>query len=154
MAFSEGDTAEGNRYIKKWTSIRKGQSWSDADIISGLPWIFDMAGMPEKEEYWLRQALSMEPENAAKMNSLAYFLIDKDQNIGEGIDLVNKALELSPDDYSALSVKGWGLYKQGKYNEALDLLQKSWDMRMQNARYDHRAFLHLQAAKKAVGGQR
>lgn len=152
MAFSEGDTAEGNRYIKKWTSIRKGQSWSDTDIISGLPWIFDMAGMPEKEEYWLRQALSMEPENAAKMNSLAYFLIDKDQNIGEGIDLVNKALELSPDDYSALSVKGWGLYKQGKYNEALDLLQKSWDMRMQNERYDHRAFLHLQAAKKAVAG--
>jgi len=154
LAFSEGDTAEGNRYIKKWTSIRKGQSWSDADIISGLPWIFDMAGMREKEEYCLRQALSMEPENTAKMNSLAYFLIDEDQNIEEGIDLVNKALELSPDDYSALSVKGWGLYKQGKYNEALDLLQKSWDMRMQNARYDHRAFLHLEAAKKAVGGQR
>ena len=154
MAFSEGDTAEGNRYIKKWTSIRKGQSWSDTDIISGLPWIFDMAEMPEKEEYWLRKALSMEPENAAKMISLAYFLIDKDQNIGEGIDLINKALELSPDDYSALSVKGWGLYKQGKYNVALDLLQKSWDMRMQNARYDHRAFLHLQAAKKSVAGQR
>ncbi len=154
MAFSEGDTAEGNRYIKKWTSIRKGQSWSDADIISGLPWIFDMAGMPEKEEYFLRQALSMEPENTAKMNSLAYFLIDKDQSIEEGIDLVNKALELSPDDYSALSVKGWGLYKQGKFKEALDLLQKSWDMRMQNARYDHRAFLHLEAAKKAVVSQR
>ena len=154
LAFSEGDTAEGNRYIKKWTSIRKGQSWSDADIISGLPWIFDMAGMPEEEEYYLRQALSMEPENTAKMNSLAYFLIDKDQNIEEGIDLVNKALELSPDNYSALSVKGWGLYKQGKYNEALDLLQKSWDMRMQNARYDHRAFLHLEVAKKAAMGQR
>jgi hypothetical protein len=46
-----------------------------------------MAGMPEKEEYFLRQALSMEPENTAKMNSLAYFLIDKDQSIEEGIDL-------------------------------------------------------------------
>ncbi len=46
VAFSEGDTAEANWYIKKWTLIRKEQSWSDADIISALPWIYEMAGMP------------------------------------------------------------------------------------------------------------
>lgn len=154
VSFSEGDTAEGNRYIKKWISIRKEQSWSDADIISGLPWIYDMAGMSDKEEDYLRQALIMESENEAKINSLAYFLIDKDRNIEEGINLVNKTLELSPDNYDALSVKGWGLYKQGKYKEALDVLQKSWDLRMQNAIYNHRAYLHLEAAKKAVANLR
>jgi tetratricopeptide (TPR) repeat protein len=154
MAFSLGDTSEANRDIKKWTMIRKEQSWSDADIISGLSWIYDMAGMPDKEEDCLRQVLSLEPENAAKMNSLAYFLIDKDRNIDEGIELVNKSLELNPDSYSALSVKGWGLYKQGKYQEALEILQKSWDLRIKNAIYDHSAFLHLEAAKKAVASQK
>ncbi|MCJ7446512.1 MAG: hypothetical protein MUO72_02345 [Bacteroidales bacterium] len=28
-----------------------------------------------------------------------------------------------------LDCKGWGLYKQGKNEEALDMLQKSWDLR-------------------------
>jgi hypothetical protein len=53
-----------------------------------------------------------------------------------------------------LHTKGWGLYKQGKYQEALEILQKSWDLRMKNAIYDHEAFLHLEAAKKAVAGQK
>jgi tetratricopeptide (TPR) repeat protein len=152
MAFSEGDTVEANRYIEKWTMIRKKQSWTDADIVSAMPWIYDMAGMLDKEEFYLRQALLLEPENTAKINSLAYFLIDKDRNIDEGMELVDKALELRPDSYGVLSLKGWGLYQQGKYKEALELLQKSWDMRMQKSIYNHTAFLHLEAAKKAVAG--
>jgi hypothetical protein len=60
----------------------------------------------------------------------------------------------NPDNYSYLHCKGWGLYKQGKYQEALDILQRSWDLRREKARYNHEAFLHLEAAKKAVAGQK
>jgi tetratricopeptide (TPR) repeat protein len=85
------------------------------------------------------------------LNDLAYFLIDKDQNIPEGMELVDKALKLSPDSYYMLHTKGWGLYKQGKYQEAFDILQKSWDLRRQYAIYNHEAFLHLEAAKNVAG---
>ena len=88
------------------------------------------------------------------MNALAYFLIDKGRNVNEGLELINKTLSLSPDQYEYLDTKGWGLFKQGKYQEALVILQKSWDLRMQNAVYDHEAFLHLEAAKKAITGVR
>ena len=64
---------------------------------------------------------------------------------------LKKHLALSPQDYKYLHTKGWGLYKQGKYQEALELLQKSWDLR---PIYRHRIFLHLEAAKKAVAGQK
>ena len=84
------------------------------------------------------------------MNDLAYLLIDSERDIAEGMDLADRALELKPDNYSFLHTKGWGLYKQGKYREALNVLQKSWELRRQNAVYDHSAFLHLEAAKKAV----
>jgi hypothetical protein len=50
-----------------------------------------------------------------------------------------------------LDTKGWGLYKRGRYKEALEFLQKSWDS---NPFYSHEAFLHLEAAKKAVAGQK
>ena len=32
-------------------------------------------------------------------------------------------------------------------------MQKSWDLRMQNARYNHDAFLHLEEVKKAAARQ-
>jgi hypothetical protein len=41
---------------------------------------------------------------------------------------------------------------QGKYKEALEILQKSWDLRREYAFYSHEAFLHLEEAKKAVAG--
>jgi len=154
VSFSEGDTVEANRYIKKWTSIRKEQSWSDADIIYVMAWIYEMAGMLDKAEDCLRKALSLEPENSVRINKLAYFLIEKDRNINEGLELVEKVLAINPNSIGGMQVKGWGLYKQGKYKVALDLLQKSWDLRMRNAIYNHEVFLHLEAAKKAVAGQK
>ena len=90
----------------------------------------------------------------SRKNTLAYFLIDKDRNIIEGLELVDDALKQSPDNYNYLHTKGWGLFKQGKYQEAKDILQKSWDLRRGKAVYNHEAFLHLEAAKKAVAGQK
>jgi tetratricopeptide (TPR) repeat protein len=80
-------------------------------------------------------------------------LIDKDLNLNEGLELVDKALLLSPNNYDYLDTKGLGLYKQGKYKEALEILQESWDLRMRNAIYNHTAYLHLEAARKAVASQ-
>ena len=113
-----------------------------------------------RQIFWIKQrniyrkALSVEPENPVKMNNLAYFLIDKDRNIKEGLELADKALGINPDNYVVLDSKGWGLYKQGKYQEALEILQKSWDIRREKAIYNHEAFLHLEAAKKAVANQK
>jgi len=154
LSLTEGDTGLANRYIKKVASYYKEQSWSDAQIASYLAYIYDMAGIPDKVEEYLRQALSLEPENPSRMRGLANFLIDRDRNIDEGLDLVEKALKLQPDGHNLLHNKGWGLYKLGKYQEALDLLKKSWDLRMKNAIYDHTAYLHLEEAKKAVAKQK
>jgi tetratricopeptide (TPR) repeat protein len=149
---TEGDTIAANDYIKKFISLSKERSVSEADIKANIAGIYSLAGIPARAEEYYRQALSLEPENPDRMNALGYFLIDKDRNINEGLELVGKALKLSPVSYYMLDTKGWGLYKQGKYQEALDILQKSWDIRTKNAIYNHEAFLHLEAAKKAVAG--
>jgi tetratricopeptide (TPR) repeat protein len=112
-----------------------------------------MAGMPEKTEQCLRKSLSLEPDNPARMSNLANYLIDRDRNIEEGMRLVERALEITPDNYNFLHNKGWGLYKQGRYPEAVEILQKSWDLRMQSSVYNHKAFQHLEKAKAAAAGQ-
>jgi len=152
LALSEGKQKEVDNYVSKYKSIRKENSASEAEIVTNLAGIYSEANIPDKTEKYYREALSLEPDSAERLNNLAYFLIDKDQNTTEGLQLVEAALKLSSDDYNYLHTKGWGLFKQGKYQEALDILQKSWDLRRQYAIYDHEAYLHLEAAKKAVAG--
>jgi len=154
MALIEGDTVTGNEYIQKYISLSKEKSVSEANIAASLASIFTEFDLLDMAEKYYRQALSLDPENPGRLNSLAYFLIDKERNINEGIILIDTALNLRPDNYNYLNTKGWGLYKQGKKQEALDVLQESWDLRRQKAVYNHTAFLHLEEAKKAVAGQR
>jgi tetratricopeptide (TPR) repeat protein/AraC-like DNA-binding protein/TolB-like protein len=147
LDFALGDTVGANRHLEDLISVRKKESWSDARIAGYLAYVYSMAGMPEKEEEFYRKALSLEPASPGRMNSLAYFLIDKDLSIDEGLDFVDKALAILPDNYACLHTKGWGLYKKGRYNEALRLLEKSWDLKPM---YLHMLYLHLEEAKKAA----
>jgi len=154
LLLSEGEIMAAGQYIDRYISILKERSFSEAGIMAGLGGIYSDADIYDKAEEYYRKTLSLEPENPLIMNSLAYFLIDKEQNIKGGMEFVEMALEYSPENYEFLDTKGWGFYKMGRYEDALEVLQKSWDLRRQNAIYDHEAYLHLDAAKKAVAGQK
>jgi tetratricopeptide (TPR) repeat protein len=153
LALAKGDTLAANQYIKEFISVRKVNSYSEADISEGLG---DMCWLAEKwskgEEYYLK-ALSMEPENPARMKILADRLIDRNQNLDEVAALMDKAMERASTKYEYYNysdTKGWGLYKQGRYKEALDILKKTWDetpFRLYSIKS------HLEYAKKAVSGQ-
>ena len=151
MSLTEGDTIEANKFIERYISILKENSANEATLNENLGWIYSDAALPDKGEEYLRQALSLEPENPGRLNNLAWFLIDKNRNINEGLKLVDKAIVLNPDNYMYLDTKGWGLFKQDKYQEALEILQKSWELKPV---YDQDIYLHLEAAKKAVANQK
>ena len=149
LSLSEGKMKDADHYIEKYISARKENSIPEASIMDGVAGIYSDAGILAKAEEYYRKALSLQPENPERINNLAWFLIDKDRNVVEGLELIEKALELSPDEYYMLDTKGWGFYKQGKYQEALGFLQKCDSLKPV---YDHDLFLHLEAAKKAVAG--
>lgn len=151
LAISEDKTKEAEEYISKYTAIRKDMAAPEAAISAGIASIYEESGKYDKAEEYYRQALSLEPENPLRMNSLSWFLIDKDRDVNEGLKLIDKALKLSPEQYEYLDTKGWGLYKQGKYEEALEFLEKSWS---KLAIYDHEIYLHIEAVKKAVASQK
>src|ERR1035437_150430 len=154
LLLAEKDSAEANRYIAEFISILKENSSSEADIATGLAQAYREAGLLYKSEGYFRKALSLEPENPDRMNNLAWFLIDKERNINEGLELVEKTLKLYHDKYWyfwLMDTKGWGLYKQGKNKEALELFEKIWEQRPS---YDYGVYLHLEEVKKAVAGQK
>jgi tetratricopeptide (TPR) repeat protein len=148
-----GDTVATVEHVNKAMALGRSMSIPEACLTGIMASCYNKAGVPDKAEEYYRQAFSMDPGNPDRINDLAYFLIDSERGIDEGLELADRRLALVPEDFFVMHTKGYGLYKQGKYREALELLQESWDLRMERAVYDHKAFLHLEAAKKAVTEQ-
>jgi len=105
----------------------------------------------DNAEIHYRKAYELSRKNKTHSYLLAQFLISNEVNVNEGMELIQNVLEKNPDNEFVLQLRGWGLYKQGKYEEALQLLEQMWE-RSKGFNYD--LYTHLEAAKKAVTGQR
>ena len=151
LALTQGRLKKAGEYIDRYVSLHKENKSSEATIANNLAGIYEQADILSKAEWHYRQAHSLDPLDPIRLYSLAYFLIDSEKDVNEGLELIEKASVLGLDEFYYTGCKGWGLYKQKKYDEALELLQRSWDAR---PIYDHDAFLHLEAAKKTKDGQK
>jgi len=151
LEITRRDQEEANRYLTKFESLLRETSASETIILNNLGNIYKQANIPDKAEEYYRQSHSLEPADPYILNDLAWFLIDKDRNINEGVELFEQARKLNLDDYNYYDGKGYGLLKQGKKKEALDLLEKAWKAKPE---YNHETYLHLEAARKAAAQQK
>jgi tetratricopeptide (TPR) repeat protein len=150
-ALSKDDQIKADNLITKYRFIRKNISlWPESRILSGVGYIFLRTKLFEEAETYFRQALELDPRHPERMYDLAWFLINNDIDVNEGVNLIEKALEFDPEDPYYLDTKGWGLYKQGRYGEALRFLNESWDFK---SAYEHEFYQHIQAAEKALAEQ-
>ncbi len=85
--------------------------------------VYDLMDSLTLAAAWYEQILKQEPESHIAMNNFGYMLIDRDIDANKGLTLVEKALSYS-EEFSYLDTKAWGLYKVGKYEEALAIFEK------------------------------
>ena len=153
LALSQKDSKKVDRYLTKYISVLKGNSSSEGTIAAGLAWIYSMSGIPDKAEENYRRSVMLEPDNTSGLHNFATFLINKNRHLDEVSGLMDRAMELAPDRYSYYNysdTKGWGVYKQGKHKEALEILEKTWN----DAPYKlYSIKSHLEEVRKAVAGQ-
>jgi Tfp pilus assembly protein PilF len=106
--------------------------------------------MTDKAEKYFRKSFSQEPDNPQRMLVLANFLIETGRNLNEVPELMDKAMTLATnkyDYYNFMNTKGWGLYKQGKYKEALEILEETWN----SAPFPlYSIYAHLEELKKGT----
>jgi tetratricopeptide (TPR) repeat protein len=157
LSFTLSDTVAAKLYIDKFISLAEGSSSSEADIKTTLAYIYSEAGKLDKAETYFRQALALEPENPYRLNNLSVFLMDKARNINEGMKLADKVIKMCPDTLSfisnLMSIKGWSLYKLGRYKEALNVLQKADSLEFPYY-YSQDLHLHLEIVKKTIANQK
>lgn len=82
----------------------------------------DLAGM----EADLRKILELTPDHAIALNALGYTLADKTDRLKEAFELIQKALNLEPDNPAIQDSMGWVLYKLKQPEEALYFLLKAF----------------------------
>ena len=150
LALVEKDTVTANGYIKKFRSVMENNSVPELSIAPSLAYLYTEGGYLDKAEKCYRDILAVNPEHPTCLNNLGWFLIANDRNINEGMDLIEKALKIRPNSAIYLENKALGLYKQDKYKEALQVLEKAWKLRPV---YNHSSYLFLEKVRKAAAGQ-
>jgi len=124
-ATAKGDTANARVLIDKLIRLIKELGASERAMEYWLGNLYEEANSLDKAEEHYRIVLKLDPNRANSMNNLGGFLIKYDRGIDEGMNLINDALKINPDDEFYLWTKGLGCFKQGKYQEALNFLQQA-----------------------------
>ncbi|MBN2861978.1 MAG: hypothetical protein JXN62_02375 [Bacteroidales bacterium] len=146
-ALSRGDTLEADEVFQKYYAKHKELGTSEWVLELWTGQIYEEANLTDQAEIHYRKSFELFPESYARYINLAWFLILNDINIDEGMGLVDKALEISPNSITAIALKGIGFYKQGRYEEAVQLLGEAWD------KYNEAnpiIYSNLEKAKKAL----
>jgi tetratricopeptide (TPR) repeat protein len=74
----------------------------------------------------LRKIILLNPTDSTAYNSLGYILADRTDRYQEAYELIQKAIELSPDEPSIIDSLGWVQYRLGMYEEARKNLDRAY----------------------------
>jgi Flp pilus assembly protein TadD len=94
--------------------------------------LYDLALTAEKLERFdllethLRKLIQVKPDHAHAYNALGYSFADRNTRLPEARKLIEKALELAPEDYFILDSLGWVLYREGDLKGAARELRRAY----------------------------
>ena len=98
----------------------------------------------------LKKALQIAPEQPLILNYLGYSWIDQGRNMKEGVKLIEKAVQLKPDDGYIVDSLGWAHYKQGNFKDAVKYLERAVEIKPEDPTLND----HLGDAFWQVGRER
>jgi tetratricopeptide (TPR) repeat protein len=96
------------------------------DLIYDTAMMADKVGKQDVFEQLMRRLIKLKPDHAQAYNALGYGLLERNERIPEAMKLVEKALQLAPDDASIMDSVGWGYYRSGKLDESVKMLRRAY----------------------------
>ncbi len=97
----------------------------NSDLLYARALVAERLGRIDLLEADILQILRTEPDNAHALNALGFTLADQTDRYEEAYELLERAIEIMPDDPAIIDSWGWVHYRLGKYDEALRYLRRA-----------------------------
>jgi len=119
---------EANQLTESYQLLQQGLDKlpDNPDLLYGTAMMADKIGKTDVFEQLLRKLIKIKPNYAHAYNALGYSLLERNERIPEAVTLVEKALQLSPDDAAIMDSVGWGYYRAGKLDESINMLRRAF----------------------------
>lgn len=88
----------------------------------------ERSGQWNKAEADLEHALELKPDQPLVLNYLGYSWIDKGVKLDQGLKMIQKAVELRPEDGYIVDSLGWAHYRMGDYASAVENLERAVEL--------------------------
>ncbi|HEX6442080.1 MAG TPA: tetratricopeptide repeat protein [Stellaceae bacterium] len=88
----------------------------------------ERAGEWPRAEGDLLHALDLKPEQPLVLNYLGYSWVDRGENLDRGLKMIEKAVELRPEDGYIVDSLGWAQYRLGDYAKSVEYLEKATEL--------------------------
>jgi len=88
----------------------------------------ERSGQWKPSEADLLHALELKPDQPLVLNYLGYSWIDRGENLERGLKMIEKAVELRPEDGYIVDSLGWAHYRLGDYSNAVEYLEKAIEL--------------------------
>lgn len=96
------------------------------ELLYDAAMLADKLGKFEASEQLLRKLIQIKPDHAHAYNALGYSLLERNVRIKEALLLVEKALQLTPDDFAIMDSVGWGYYRNARLDESVAMLRRAF----------------------------
>lgn len=101
----------------------------DTELVYELAMVYEKLGDVTEMERLLRDLIAARPNDPHAYNALGYSLADRNLRLPEAIELITKALELTPKDPFITDSLAWAYFRSGNNEEALRLLRQAYSDR-------------------------
>ena len=99
---------------------------NETDLLFARVLYYDSQSNRDGSERDLMQIINMQPEDSRALNHLGYMLADQTTRHEEALELIERAIAISPDDPAIIDSLGWALYKVARYEEALVQMRRAF----------------------------
>ena len=119
--------------------------------------VFEKQGRFDQSVAEFRRVIALDPKHAEAYNYVGYMLAEKGVRLDEAERLIQKALELEPENGYYIDSLGWAYYQQGRYAEAVRELRRAVELtrgKEDAVIYDHLGEAYLKTGDDPGGALR
>lgn len=90
--------------------------------------VLDTAGQRQKSIETMKTIINLDPEHASALNYLGYTYAEMGVHLDQAMELIQRALEIRPEDGYITDSLGWVYFKKQAYDKAIFYLEKAVEL--------------------------